>query len=101
MSHRPEKRAYVTDAAHMQSLLEPNPLLPPMLIRFTEYLGGIIAGASHYPSTEWKESRVRQVGLCASRPFDGIRRVQAREKGGRKAASSFLGGVGRRGRGSP
>ena len=64
MSHRPEKRAYVTDAAHMPSLLEPNPLLPPMLIRFTEYLGGIIAGASHSPSTEWKESKVR----CRRRP---------------------------------
>lgn len=64
MSHRPEKRAYVTDAAHMPSLLETNPLLPPMLLRFTEYLGGIIAGASHFPSTEWKESRVR----CRRRP---------------------------------
>jgi hypothetical protein len=64
MSPRPEKRAYVTDAAHMPSLLETNPLLPPMLLRFTEYLGGIIAGASHFPSTEWKESRVR----CRRRP---------------------------------
>lgn len=64
MSPMPGKRAYVTDAAHMPSLLEPNPLLPPMLLRFTEYLGGIIAGASHSPSTEWKESRVR----CRRRP---------------------------------
>lgn len=64
MSHRPEKRTYVSDAAHMPSLLELNPLLPPMFIRFTEYLGGIIAGASHSPSTEWKESRVR----CRRRP---------------------------------
>ena len=31
MPPRPEKRAYVTDAAHMPSLLETNPLLPPML----------------------------------------------------------------------
>lgn len=64
MSHRPVKRAYVTDAAHMPSLLEPNPLLPPMLIRFTEYLGGIIAGASHSPSADWKASRVK----CRRRP---------------------------------
>jgi len=58
------KRPYITDAKHMPRLQEPNLLLPPMLIRFTAYIGEIIVCASRSSSAEWKASRVK----CRRRP---------------------------------
>jgi Flp pilus assembly protein TadD len=64
MSPKHGKRPYITDANHMPSLLTPNTNLPPMFVRFTEYLGDIITIASRSSSAGWKASKVK----CRRRP---------------------------------
>jgi hypothetical protein len=49
---KPGHTVYVSDATDLPSFLEPDGPLPPSVIRFTEYLGSIIAGTSQPPSDE-------------------------------------------------
>jgi Tfp pilus assembly protein PilF len=64
MKRKPGQSVYITDAKDLPSFLEPGDPLPAEAIRFTEYLGSIIAGASHSPSPEWQALKVR----CRRRP---------------------------------
>jgi len=61
---KPGNSVYVTDATDLPSFLEPDGPLPASVIRFTEYLGSIIAGASHSPSSEWQALKL----TCRRRP---------------------------------
>lgn len=61
---KPGHSVYITDATDLPSFLEPDGPLPLSVIRFTEYLGSIIAGASHSPSAERIALKMR----CRRRP---------------------------------
>ena len=73
---RPGHSVYITDATDLPSLLEPDGPLPPSVIRFTEYLGSIIAGASHSPSSEWQPLKLKCRRRPGRKPCTGLIRVR-------------------------
>lgn len=77
---KPGHSVYVTDAMDLPSFLEPDGPLPPSVIRFTEYLGSIIAGASHSPSPEWQALKLRCRRRPGRRPCPGSIRVRIGEE---------------------
>ena len=74
------KRPYITDATDLPSFLEPGEPLPASVIRFTEYLGSIIAGASHSPSSEWQTLKLKCRRRPGRRPCPGSIRARMGEE---------------------
>ena len=77
---KPGHSVYITDATDLPSFLEPDGPLPPSVIRFTEYLGSIIAGASHSPSPEWQALKLKCRRRPGRRPCSGSIRVRIGEE---------------------
>jgi len=73
---KPGHSVYVTDATDLPSFLEPDGPLPASVIRFTEYLGSIIAGASHSPSSEWQSLKLKCRRRPGRKPCTGLIRVR-------------------------
>jgi Flp pilus assembly protein TadD len=77
---KPGNYVYITDATDLASFLEPDVLLPASVIRFTEYLGSIIAGASLSPSPEWQTLKRKCRRRPGRKPCPGSIRVRIGEE---------------------
>jgi len=77
---KPGHSVYITDAMDLPSFLEPDGPLSASVIRFTEYLGSIIAGASRSPSPDWQTLKLKCRRRPGRRPCPGSIRVRIGEE---------------------